>query len=1246
MPDITKEIIKIKGIDTINHPISSLGHIPITFAKVTHHFHVIDGLSIPYDGIIGSDAFIAKDGKIDYTTDSLILGDVTLPLSYKEPVYTIPARTESIIECTISNPQIKEGLVLDQRYSDNLLIANCLVTVKPNNRINISVVNTSESPITLCSNLNLVLTPIDEISCSPSLHENVYNISSGKENVLLRNQKTLDQLRVSHLNNEEITALCEVCSKFSDIFYLPGDKLSCTNAVKHEIPTSSTIPIHTKSYRFPEVHKPEVQKQIDQMLDQGIIKPSMSPWSSPIWVVPKKMDASGQRKWRVVIDYRKLNDITIGDAYPIPQISEILDQLGHSKYFSTLDLASGFHQIKMNESDASKTAFSVPQGHFEYTRMPFGLKNAPSTFQRLMNAALAGLQGIKCFVYLDDIVIYSHDLKTHCEKLASIFQRLRDFNLKLQPDKCEFLKKEVAYLGHIITEEGVKPNPEKIKAVTEFPTPLCPKDIKSFLGLVSYYRRFIPDFSKLSKPLTLLLKKDIPFLWQNEQQLSFEILKEALVTAPILAYPDFTQPFILTCDASNYAISAILSQGPIGNDRPIAYASRTLNKAECNYSVTEKECLAIVYGTQNFRPYLYGRCFKIVTDHRPLKWLFNCKEPGSKLVRWRLKLEDFNYEIVYKKGKINSNADALSRYPVNPVQKDSIPPISAPGQLEEPSELIDLGPLDLSPFNDGNVDFDSLNIPEPIPENPETEAELPLLSPDPCEDDYSQFLTAIQKNTQFNTKIVEHNESLLKTSSNIIIIPSSIDLDDSNPYVQELLSNCENSDEFTMSERELYSFKKLIVKGKTYYFIFNKVYHFSDSSYKDIFDTLQIIRNELLINNTTKEIAIPDFKNPFERHQFVKIYNMLSYLFNNTDIVVNIYHNSVIYPVPSEIPKILKENHDIPIAGHLGSSRMYNRIKERYFWKNMRSDIEIYVKNCKSCQSNKAFRKINKAPMQITTTASKPFDRISLDIVGPLPEAGIQKLRFILTLQDDLTKFSMAYPISNATAEESCECLVHFISVFGIPKVIVTDQGSNFTADLFKRTCEFLKIKQIWSSPYHPQTQGALERSHSTMKEYLKSYVNENQTDWHKYVYTAILAYNSNVHCTTQFTPYELLLGFKPYIPDSIYELNPNVTYPEYIKMLHHRMKLSRLKALENIVTSKERSKSYYDKHTRPIRYKLGDWVYLKNHLRLRKALSPVWKGPYRVVKIHGNNTLSLLINRRHVKHHFDQVKLASENLV
>ena len=283
--------------------------------------------------------------------------------------------------------------------------------------------------------------------------------------------KILQNLRTEHCPKEKSKRSLEIIKKFSNIFYLPGDQLSCTNNVVHDIDTKDHKPIFNKTYRYPAAHKEEVKRQIDEMQKQKIIRPSNSPWNSPLWVVPKKMDASGKTKWRIVIDFRKLNDITEADKFPLPNIEDILDNLGRAKYFTTLDLTSGFHQVSMNERDIPKTAFSTEDGHWEYTKMPFGLKNAPATFQRLMNSVLPGLTPKQCLVYLDDIIIFGNSLEQHNERLTSVLRTLEKNNLKVQPDKCEFLRTEVKYLGHIISNEGVKPNPDKIETIQNFPIP-------------------------------------------------------------------------------------------------------------------------------------------------------------------------------------------------------------------------------------------------------------------------------------------------------------------------------------------------------------------------------------------------------------------------------------------------------------------------------------------------------------------------------------------------------------------------------------------------------------------------------------------------------------------------------------------------------------------------------------------------------------------------------------------------------
>ena len=335
----------------------------------------------------------------------------------------------------------------------------------------------------------------------------------------------------------------------------------------------------------------------------------------------------------MVIDFRALNAKTAEDAYPLPNITEILDNLGKAKYFSVFDLANGFYQILMNPADGPKTAFSTDRGHYEYLKLPFCLKGALDTFHRLMDRVLTGLQGTELFVYPDDIVIFAASIEEYTDRVRRIFTRLSAAGRRLQPEKCAFLSTKVKYLGHIISEDGVRPDPSKIEAVQQFPVPRSPRNIREFLGLVGYYRKFIYEFARQTKPLPDLLKQGREFHWGSEQQRSFDDMKDALTHAPILQFPNFEQPFVLTTNASDYAIGAVLSQGKLGHDLPVTYAYKLLTKAESNYSATEREFLAVVEYVRHFRHYLYGQNFMVVTDQQALRWLHSVKDPSSRLMR-------------------------------------------------------------------------------------------------------------------------------------------------------------------------------------------------------------------------------------------------------------------------------------------------------------------------------------------------------------------------------------------------------------------------------------------------------------------------------------------------------------------------------------------------------------------------------------------------------------------------------------
>lgn len=401
------------------------------------------------------------------------------------------------------------------------------------------------------------------------------------------------------------------------------------------------------------------------MLEHDRIDPSDSPWSSNV-VLVKKKDGSK----RFCVDYRRLNHLTIKDSYPIPRIDDSLDALGGAKCFSTLDLASGYWQVELDEEAKKKSAFVVRGGLYSWKVMPFGLCNAPSTFERLMEQVLSELHWEVLLVYLDDVIVFAKTIDEELTRLGMVFQRLRKAGLKLKAKKCHLFRESVLYLGHVVSREGVSTDPEKIRAVKEWPTPTSVKDVQSFLGLASYYRRFIEGFANIARPLHQLTEKAHTFVWTEECEDAFQELKKRLYQSPILAYPDPEQDYILDTDASNEGIGAVLSQVVDGKERVISYASRALNKAEKNYCVTRKELLAVVEFLKKFRQYLYGQKTTVRTDHGALRWLLNFKDPQGQMARWLQVIAEYDIEIIHRAGRSHANADSLSRRPCPQCKRD------------------------------------------------------------------------------------------------------------------------------------------------------------------------------------------------------------------------------------------------------------------------------------------------------------------------------------------------------------------------------------------------------------------------------------------------------------------------------------------------------------------------------------------------------------------------------------------------
>jgi hypothetical protein len=464
------------------------------------------------------------------------------------------------------------------------------------------------------------------------------------------------------LSPSQLSRLNHVKVLFEQISY-EKIGLGRTPLVNHVIDTGDHAPVKQKTFPQSHVRRQQLIEELDRMISLDVVEPCKSPWLNNVFIVPKK-DGSP----RFVLDPRKLNSVSKADCYRLPNIDHILSNLRDTKYISALDLSMGFWQMPLSQESKCKTAFFVEgRGQYCFKVTPFGISNIPSQLQRLMDALFSDL-GDHVFCYLDDILICSPDFETHLKTLSLVCERLREAKLTIRLSKSEFCKSSLKYLGHVIDRQGIRTDPEKINVMINFPRPTSVKEVKSFLGCAGYYRKFIAHFAEIAAPLcrlTSIKLKAAPFLWNEEAEKSFVSLKNIMTTAPILKPPDYSVPYVLTCDASAVSIGSFLAQKmPDGTEHVIAYFSRKLTSPERSYSTTERELLSIVDSVHHFRSYIDGTHFTVQSDHGCLKYLNNLSSPGGRLARWACRLSQYSFDFVYKKGCENNLADALSRIEV------------------------------------------------------------------------------------------------------------------------------------------------------------------------------------------------------------------------------------------------------------------------------------------------------------------------------------------------------------------------------------------------------------------------------------------------------------------------------------------------------------------------------------------------------------------------------------------------------
>lgn len=884
------------------------------------------------------------------------------------------------------------------------------------------------------------------------------NMGASKQCERTRNEQIMNELQLDKCDELQKREVEDLVRKYPQQFYLPGDRLEVTAIMQHEITLKpDATRVNLPQRRFPEVLKRKMEEEVKELEEMGVISESTSPYNSRAFFVPKKDDMGRKIGERMVVDYRELNKQTESEEYPIPLIDEIVDEFSGCKYYTILDIKSAYYQVELAPQCRYLTAFTTPLGKFQFNRVPMGLKDSPRIFQKVMNIIFRDILGKGVAVYMDDIAISAKTRQEHDRLLRLVFERLNNNGFKLRVNKCQFYATEIHYLGFIISKDGIKPNPGKVECVLKYPRPQDQSETQRFLGMLNYYRRFIKNFSHIARPLTKLTPQLAEFKWDNECQEAFDMLKNELANHVTLKIPDFSLPFYITTDASAIACGATLSQGDPPKDRPIVFFSRTLTPTQQKYSTIQREILAIMMAVEAFRPYIYGRNFTIITDHEPLKYLFGLKNPNSRLHQYRLELADLDFKIIYRPGKANNVADALSRIDWS--------------QAKTLDEVI-----------------------EKTSKESGTEKECKAITRAKAKmSEEEGMLNKTHRKVHIGT---EPGKPSAKEGHEIIF--SIVDYGN-KAVIQEMVG--------TRSFNESRATKEFVEIEKKHLITL-----IDESNYKGMTRAVE----EMLVRCQEREyrnIAINVFiTNP--ARIFALKYD-LGETFHKYRSEITLYMNRIITLTnPREIETAMYQHHKTRFGGHCGIQRMYQTMKRLFTWGTMIEDIKRYVKQCDVCEKTKTTRNI-RTPMQITSTGSKPFDHVYIDFIGPInpTSEGGHKRIFVATC--DLTKYTVATPTEDCTAETASACFLNDIILkYGFPSLVTSDNGPAFIARVFKDLNKKLNIKKITTTPYHPQS-NIVERQNRTINAYLRAFIEKKPQQWAALLPYYMFCYNQTIHSTT-----------------------------------------------------------------------------------------------------------------------------------
>ncbi|CAF4334948.1 unnamed protein product, partial [Rotaria sp. Silwood2] len=859
------------------------------------------------------------------------------------------------------------------------------------------------------------------------------------------------------------------------------------------------------SYKDQEIKFQETQK----LLERGQIEESTSPWSSPIVLVKKK-----DKTMRFCIDYRRLNAITIKDAFPLPRIDEIFDQLSDATYYTKFDFKSGYFQVPLSKEDRPKTAFSTRDNHYQFTVLPQGITNGPATFQRVINHILGPTRWKYALAYIDDVIIYSKTFEEHLLHLNEICTILKNARFRLNPEKCEIARTETDYLGHNIKNGEIRPSPHNINGLLNTRLPQTADEACKFVKAAEYYRKFIPNFSQIAEPLRKFVpttrtqrkkgQKTIITLTHEEIR-AFEQLKNFLTTDLVLRLTNNRFPFKVQTDASDEGIGAVLLQIYPDGDRPIAYLSKKFTQAQRKWSPMEQECYAFICTLDKWNNYLSGITFIWETDHKALTQLNKKAQVNKRCERWRLKILEYDFKVKYIPGLTNSMPDYLSRSPVEDAEEDP----------DEITHLIS---------KSAQTDISNVN-------------------------NHSSIVAAVE------TRAMKLRNKALNDISNTTKLPS----DSLNTSIEENRTTPFSIDELIQAQQNDNYAKNIINNIKKY-----KNYMIKD--------------NLLMRRSKTPVPYVPqgDFRKT----------------------ILQIYHDTAAN------------------GAHFGRDKKIHKIKQRYFWPSMYEDINNYIKSCIPCAQFNPRRQRNPGTLRPIKPPEGVWQLVSMDFHGPITPTFQRGNKYIICLTDVLSKFVVIKAVLDNTAQTVVRFLKEdIIAKFGTPRRILTDNGTHFTASIMNELIKQIGSTHLYSTPYHPQTNGQVERYNSTMDAKIAALSNLRKTDWDDQLPFVTFNYNTSIHPSTKQIPFEMMYGRSPVLPFDHQDTNVTLSYDsEHVKKRQQFLSKLNEPAKLNIIKNQQRYKQRYDINRSNPSYNIGDLVLVKT-LNIRYKFDIRNEGPYRIIQ-------------------------------